>query len=449
MRKFLLVFFLLNLLLSTFYLDTWVSHNNTSRVLPVFSLYENGTWSFDPYHEQTIDKALVHGHYYSEKPPLPSFMVVPFYGLTRALGFGIDDAGNHYDKPVYLIGGFLAGSLPFSLFLTLLLATILRSRPKMNPVLLVMLPIYGSFFFIFSGTFFSHIISGALLLFGYWLLRYKEKYLWAGLCCGAAFLCEYSLAVIFPVWLVLLWLNKRNFSSVVIFGLGMAPAVLFLLFYNYLIGGDPFKMLYSYIATDDFAPLRSNLGFRLPDPLAMLGLLFSNYRGLFYYFPALLLLAFAVIRKRKFNLRSLLLNYWVLGFLASLLLISSFFTPYGGWTYGPRYLLPVTFLVAFEGIRFLSRNPVPSWTLWLIGGIGMVMAWMAKVSVMYALPSEEMNPVFGYVVKKLKAGAFNESNLLSLFVGVDPKVSAMIWPLLFLAALWWLSKKGKALVLAN
>lgn len=441
MKRYLLLFFGVNLILSSLYLDTWVSHNNTSRILPVYSLYEHGTWSFDPYHEQTIDKALVHGHYYSEKAPLPSFVLVPFYGLSRLLGLSKDDSGHFTDRGAYLVGGFLGGTLPFCIFLTLIFAAIVKREGNLSPVLLTMLPVYGSFLYIFSGTFFSHLFAGILLLTGYILLRYRKMYFLAGLACGAAFLSEYALAVIYPVWFALLLWNHKDWKQAFWFGLGISPALLFLLSYNYIIGGDPFKMLYAYIAADAFAPLRSNLGFRLPDPSAIWGLLIGQYRGLLFYMPILGLAVWTAVQHKQVQVKRWFQQYWFSGFLVLLVLISSFFTPYGGWTYGPRYLLPGAMLLLYEGLRYLSAKQVSKAWFFAVVGFGLVTAWMAKSSVMYALPSEERNPVFGYVWNKLQQGIFNDSNMLTLAFGTDPKWVAVIWAVLFVGGVFLLQQQ--------
>jgi len=84
-RGFLLVFFFVNLLLASFFLDAWLTPNSTSRGLPVLTLYEEGTLRIDTYSKFTVDKALVNGHYYSDKAPLSTFLVYPFYRVFRSL----------------------------------------------------------------------------------------------------------------------------------------------------------------------------------------------------------------------------------------------------------------------------------------------------------------------------------------------------------------------------
>jgi hypothetical protein len=85
-KWFYVLFICFNLLLSSYYLDVWLTPNATSRVLPILSLYENKTLQIDKYKDYTIDKSEVKGHYYSDKAPLGTFLVYPFYYAYKSLG---------------------------------------------------------------------------------------------------------------------------------------------------------------------------------------------------------------------------------------------------------------------------------------------------------------------------------------------------------------------------
>src|SRR5271166_3628693 len=65
-----------------------VSVNPASRALTVLAIVEDGSLRADRWFGLTIDQAIVGGHVYSDKPPLSSLVVVPFYGLWRALRGG-------------------------------------------------------------------------------------------------------------------------------------------------------------------------------------------------------------------------------------------------------------------------------------------------------------------------------------------------------------------------
>ena len=78
-------FVAVNLLLASYFLDSVPSPNPTSRALPVVTLYEEGRYAIDTYEKFTMDKSFVNGHYYSDKAPLTTWIVLPFYGALKLL----------------------------------------------------------------------------------------------------------------------------------------------------------------------------------------------------------------------------------------------------------------------------------------------------------------------------------------------------------------------------
>src|SRR2546425_11821837 len=58
--------------------------NQNSRFVLVRSLIEQGTLRIDSYHENTGDKALYQGHYYSHKGPGLSLLAVPPLAAMKA-----------------------------------------------------------------------------------------------------------------------------------------------------------------------------------------------------------------------------------------------------------------------------------------------------------------------------------------------------------------------------
>ena len=82
-RVFWLAFILINVVLAGYFLDSIPSPNPTSRVLPVIALFEDGTYAIDRYQDTTMDKSFVGGHYYSDKAPLSTWLVLPVYGLLK------------------------------------------------------------------------------------------------------------------------------------------------------------------------------------------------------------------------------------------------------------------------------------------------------------------------------------------------------------------------------
>jgi len=59
--------------------DGW---NQTARLAELHAIVLQGTLSIDKYHEVTGDKAVIAGHYYSEKAPAIVMLAVPAFAAT-------------------------------------------------------------------------------------------------------------------------------------------------------------------------------------------------------------------------------------------------------------------------------------------------------------------------------------------------------------------------------
>ena len=434
---FILVFFILNLALNSFYLDTWKNANTTSRALPIISYFEDGSFSFDKYHELTCDKSFIDGHYYTDKAPLPTYIVLPFFGALVKTGIiSPDDNGSLFGDHIYLLGGFLTASLPFTFILLIIFLAIKNLKTSVSPVFLSMLPFYASFIFVFTGTYFPHILSGFLLLASYIYLK-KEKYLVAGIFAGLSFLCEYNLAVIFFLWAIQLIARKRNIKPAIIYSLGILPSLLFILYYNHSFTGSPFIMLYKY---HNFDQLNSNYGFSIPGFTSLWGLSFSWYKGLFFYAPFVLLFTIKAIKPAlQKGTRYLLTNYLFIPFVVYYLFIASYFGWWGGWTYGPRFLLAPAILITYEGILYLSHKKFPKYVFWIFIGFGIICTLMAKATLSYSIPTDVANPMLDLIIPNFFKGEFNANNILTMLFGTKPVYSFIIFVLMFGGSLWLLN----------
>ncbi|MEM9023398.1 MAG: hypothetical protein AAGB22_06635, partial [Bacteroidota bacterium] len=280
MKRFAAFFFLVQLFLAAYYLDLWKGPNAMSRALPVLAMLEDGTLRIDPYHEATMDKSVVDGHYYSDKAPLPSFLVMPAYGALRLVG--LIDAANQVpgSRTIFLLGAFICGSVPFA-WMALLLFRNLPDHP--SRIALAVLPLFGSMLFAFSGTFYSHVLAAALVLTAYIHLTRTGNVLKAGIWLGLAILTEYPTGWLLAVWAVLLLVRHRQLRPVAWFLAGAAPGLLALGLYNYFTTGSPVDFLYNHVATESF--VSEHMGFSYPRVDALIGLAFGSYRGLLFYWP--------------------------------------------------------------------------------------------------------------------------------------------------------------------
>jgi hypothetical protein len=462
---FCLAFFCANLVLSSFYLDIWPTPNPVSRALPVLTFSQNRTLQIDKYADQTIDKSKVGEHFYSDKAPLPTVLMIPVYELMRLLHLdrASETAGKNF--PIYIwrpngledgrqetfteiipalvIGSFLIGSLPFAGIVLLSYAALKNSGSRISPIVLAMLSFYGSFIFVYSGTFFNHVFAGFLLLVSY--IKLKEGgYFWSGLFLGFAFLTEYTVFVAVPVWLVLIVVNQRNYKQALRFVLGLLPSGIAIMFYNWYIAGSPFTALNAYHAHDTYKKLSHFYGLSFPSLDAIWGLSFSGSMGIFVFAPVLLIAGFLFAR-RMFadnsaieNIKSDYLAWFsILFFLA----IGSFFTWWGGWSYGPRYLTVLAVLLVYEGLIFISKFDLSRTIFVALAGYGLLSAWLAKSTLAYMIPDYFLrregysNSFFNIIVPEVSAGRYNSNNFLSYFLNISPGISSFAWIALFLSTM--------------
>ena len=197
----MLAFILMNVVLAGYFLDSIPSPNPTSRVLPVIALFEDGTYAIDRYADTTMDKSFIDGHYYSDKAPLSTWLVLPVYGLLKQAGLPAADIFYFKWLPVAFIGGVLCGTVPFVVLVWLIARRLEREDPSANVVLLSMLPLYGSFVAAYSGVFVGHLLAGILLTGSYALLKSERRPALCGFLVGLAVVAEYPAALALPVWI--------------------------------------------------------------------------------------------------------------------------------------------------------------------------------------------------------------------------------------------------------
>ena len=460
---YIAIFFLVNIILSSYFLDIWPTPNSVSRALPVLAFSEDRTLQIDKYADLTIDKSKVGEHFYSDKAPLPTLCMIPLYELIKLCGLnkvsanagrkypvyigyhvGVPDSRDYSIPkliPIFLVGGFVFGSLPFALMVLMSFAALHKIKPSVSPVLMAMLAWYGSFIFVFSGTFFNHVFAGFLLLLSFILMK-KNDYFLSGLALGLGFLSEYTVIVAAPFWLTCIWMKEKKIHKPLAFAGGILPSMIFIALYNWLITGSPWRMLNAYHVTGAFQALRHNYGFSLPSLQAIWGLSFSGWMGLFNFAPALYCIAFYIILKFIKN-RKLLLpletNYLAVFGIVFFLVISSFFTWWGGWSYGPRYLIVLAVLLLYEGLLIISRDKINTLLFFAAAVFGIAGAWIAKATVVYMVPFPSydgfFNPFLHVLLPDLFAGRFNANNALTAFFDVSPQAGVYGWLLLYVVSL--------------
>lgn len=446
MRKQNIFFFIVVFFLSSYFIDLWITNSNTtSRALPVVTFLESGNLNIDRYQNRTNDKSFVNGHFYSDKAPLPTFLTIPFFAAMKLTGMVTPDAADDslYGKEVYVLGALLCGSLPFAIILLLTYRKI-KDKGLKYPVLLATLPFFGSFIFVFAGTYFAHLLSSLFFLAGFIFIQNK-KWMLAGLFAGLSFLCEYTIALVFPIWIIQLFLYSDERKNALRFIAGLLPAVIFIMAYNYLITGSATSMLYKF---HQFGELHENYGFGFPSFESLGGLSVSSYRGILFYAPAIIALLMFVPRFRE---QQFIRSYSGPVSIVFFLVIASYFGWHGGWTYGPRLLMPVAVLLIYELVTRVEAKAWQEMTVLFLSVTGFFLAFLAKNTDVYSLPTEELQPVHNILIPHFAEGKFNGNNILTQLFDVSPKIGGWVFLPLLAAALITLELlfRKKSPVLSN
>jgi hypothetical protein len=183
--------------------------------------------------------------------------------------------------------------------------------------------------------------------------------------------------------------------------------------------------------------LHSNYGFSLPTLESLWGLSFSNYKGLFFYAPFLVLALFVVLRNN--GIKSVLGHYVTWVSVIYFLVISGYFGWWGGWTYGPRLLFPVAVLLIYEGILQVSKTKIFKPAFWVLTVFGLAGAFLAKITVLYSIPTESAHPFVQTIFPALAKGSFNPNNLATMIFGLDPLIAGIFWLVILVVSMVFLS----------
>jgi hypothetical protein len=412
----------------------------------VLTYNENSSLEITKYAQVGLDKSKVGEKYFSDKAPLPTLLTIPFYELSDAIGISkwgysqkeYDGAPDWYLRlsTIIFIGSVITSCIPFVLLV--LISFKISGHYRFKPTLII-LAFFGSFLFVFNGTFFNHLIASLFLVLSVYYLKNNPKAWLSGIFAGMAFLCEYTFGLLFlliPVY-QLVRLKKEAIKPVLQFGLGLLPAAIIMGWYNYYTTGNVFEFIFYYTDYEEFSKgIKQNYGFNYPTIDAILGLLISPYMGVLIYCPAIIYLLVGLKRKGEFSIRR---NPVLLIALAFFILVSSYFIWWGGYSWGPRYLLAIAGLLAVYSSTVFDQFK-SKWLIVLVLGISFLHNWSAKITRVFLVPdrmSEEGEASFPFrdvVLKAFESETFNPNNLATQFFQLNPLNSGLLFLGLFI--LW-------------
>ncbi|HOO77389.1 MAG TPA: hypothetical protein PLI51_02280 [bacterium] len=367
--------------------------NEYSRVFLTRALVDRGSLSIDREVKAhfTQDISYFRGRFYSNKAPGISFLAaLPYLGI-RAVETA---AGRVAAEPLLLYLLRLSTvSLPAALFL-LVLNSVWRRMGAPAPLRLALLAVSaaGTPALAYSMLLYSHYPAGMLLFSSWALLERGRAPAGAGFLAGLAVVVEYPAAV--PA--LLLWLYSlrggRSVRRALVFALGLGVPLAGLMLYQRACFGGVFSLPYLHETHRAFflAHNRGIVGVTYPRLETVFGLTVSPFRGLLFYAPILAaavpgLIVLAADPRRRAD------GWLFIGISLSYFYIASAFSDWeGGWSAGPRHLVPLIPFWLTAVVRLLARSRRR-------GAWALVLAPLGLISVIHSVSAAATFPYFPLV----------------------------------------------------
>jgi len=374
---------------------------------------------------RVYDLANYRGHYFTDKAPGASLLAVPVYAWARlwkpASAFSAVDVIN-------LVRTYLM--LPIGLFGFVLLRSLLRSLHISEPSIDVTSLSFslGSSMLHYSTAFYSHAIEAVLALATLRCLSWAgllsegahetpsaERRRWlgllgAGVCAGLCGLVEYQAVVLAGLLglPILLRAGPARLRNAAVFALGAAPFAVALLVYNARAFGGAFALSYQHLVGESLQELHGAglVGATYPHWAAFVGLLIDQHRGLLLTAPLLGLGLLGLAWRPRLMPRALWIS--VCGCVVYfILIVSSSSVWYGGWSFGPRLLVPVMGLLAVAAAFVMDSwraHPLVQGVFRAAAVLG-VLYQQAVHATFAELPPEFARPLPDAILPLFRAGA--------------------------------------------
>ncbi len=405
-------------------------HNSVCRLALSATMVQHGAVEIDAYEGLTTDKAVRNGRFYCDKAPGMSLLAAPVaFAFTRV--FPIDPANGYNGAWIALLFfSSLSTSALFAAAAATAIFAFVWDRTRNITAGFVAAgafglatPVWG-----WAASFFSHAAAAGLLTLGYIgmeqaLRRLREGqafWAWAlasgvalGLATGVEYTCFIAAVLMGLVALFSGAVRERPAGALALFAImagGAFAALVPVLIYHDAAFGSPFTTGYRFAAV--FTETRAGLfGLNWPDPGVLGELLAGLRRGLIWYAPIVLAMAWAVFRGvRRPTVRSAAITAGLV--LAWHLFMTAGFAYWlGGWSTGPRYLTPAFGLLAIAlGLMwpfFSARERIA--TLVLLGVSAFVN--FSTVAVDMTANEGDPNPLVNLILPAFFAGRFDQSVL--------------------------------------
>lgn len=319
--------------------------NQNSRFDLVRAIVEDGSIRIDRFRKNTGDLSKRDGHYYCDKAPGVSWLAVPGYAVTHGVGASLATSA--------WFAAVLAVGVPSAIAAVMLALLIGAMGARAGPAcaasaawsLATLAWPYGTLFY-------GHQTMAALLIIGFALVaipRAKKqpasplRLVIAGAVLGYAVVVEYP-AMLACVVIGVYTLVGFGPRAAGLLAAGAVPPAIALAAYHWAGFGGPLTLPYEF-STQPHRSMGFFMGIGVPKPEALWHILLSDYRGLFFTAPWLLLAIPGGVQLVRIGRAA---EAAVCGAIVVLFvwLNASLVDWQGGWAMGARYLVPcLPFLV--------------------------------------------------------------------------------------------------------
>lgn len=375
----------------------FISTNEGPRFALALSLGIHGEWHIDRFFPDLIhplfppvDYVEKDGHIYSDKGPLLSILGAPIVYAFWLIGADMQ-------LSVYLMTVLLAG-LPTALTAVLILrfGRRIHRSGDVNPTVVALVYALCTPAFFYATVFFSYGMA-ALLAFACFTLIHRPRWggkqdaVVAGALAGLVGLADYMAVLLFPGLLLYCYWKRPRWTFPFLAAGGAVLSLL--LFYPWLLLGDPFGLPYKYHGT--FADRDHGLYYTLGTPsfTALFGLTIGPSRGLFFYTPVFIVATVLLFRLRQRLSEEVLLIVSLFTIILAVNAANAIW--WGGNAFGPRYM--VAAMPFFVLPLFTLRREGPLWHVFIFLLVSSFLINLLGAA--SSFPGDEENPLAGLITK--------------------------------------------------
>jgi hypothetical protein len=475
----LVLLFVLLLACYSYVMPRWSDWNQNSRLNLVLALVDDRTVIIDRYVANTGDYALIDGRAYTDKPPGASFLGVPVYmalgpvldlpliaerleRMSQGAAFGdtlqADGSGLQAGKVRFALVQYALSvvvvAMPAALLGVLFFLVLRRLGSDELPALIGTLGYtLGTAAAPYAGNFYSHQLTAALLFGAFFVIWQSPageeetrraalvRGLLVGLLLGWTVISEYPLVLPAAVLFGYALLRHRwRWLGPMLFG-GLLPGSL-LAIYDYAAFGTILPIGYAHSALWQDQHQTGFMSITHPRWESIWGLTFSPFRGLFVRAPWLLLaIPGYIMWWRSKRLRA---EWWVLLLVPLTIFVfySSSIMWWGGYSAGPRYIvpmmpffaLPAAWLIGVIWSQVGARIAATALVL-----LSIALTWLEALAGQLFPPDSSVTPWMSYIVPAWQQGDIarnlgmvlglrQHASLLPLLVVVLVALSLLIVP---------------------